>query len=357
MGHFIKRKLSDFWASCKRLPQTLREVQARVRERLPKNLDDLKKLQPEELLHAVFGDDYTRLRETFTGKAYGTYLRATLVTFAAYFLADTVSLFTDNLIPEPPTVPPPKIVKKAEKTRTFEQYSAILTRNIFNSKGLIPEEQEFASGPPRKTTLPLNLIGTVVLADELKSIAAIEDKGQNMVFPVRVDDSIDGKIKITKIEHLRVYFVNQSTGHNEYVEIVDEFPKLNVTPAAPSAGGGSQKKTMGGVTQLDDSHYEVERTTIDKSLTNMGEVLQQARAIPNFENGMQNGYRLIQIVPGSIYDLLGLKNNDVVYSVDGEPLNDPGKAFQLFNQLRTIQHLELGVNRGGAKSVKNYDVR
>lgn len=329
-----------------------------IRSRLPKNLDDLKNMQPDEVLGAVFGETYTNLKRNIVEKNNTTYFKMAFVAFASYFLADTVSLFTDSFIPEAPVVPPPKIVKKAEKQRTVADYNVILKRNIFNSKGLIPKDETLANQPARKTSLPLNLVGTVVLADELKSIAAIEDKSANMVFPVRVDDAIDGKIKVTKIEKFRVYFINESTGHPEYVEIIDDLPQFNigVQSPAPRSGDGNTKGFQ-GVTQKNDTSFEIERSIIDKSMANMGEVLQQARAVPNFENGMPDGYRLMQIVPGSIYEQLGLKNNDVLCGVNGESLNDPAKAFQLFNEIKSISHLELCVKRNGRKIVMNYDVK
>lgn len=333
-SRFKKPNFSGMWHSLK--------------ERFPKNIEDLKKIRGEEVVE--------RARQLFSGRAYGTYIRLSAAAFASYFMADTVSLVTSSFVPEPPTVPPPRVAKKAEKRRTLEDYAAITARNIFSSEGLIPEDQTgLAEGPARKTTLPFNLVGTVVLKNELKSIAAIEDKGQNMIFPVQVDDTITEKAKITKIEHLKVTFVNLSTGNLEYVEIVEEVGSIRPESLRPATPTVPSRK--GGVTQRDDTHFDVERTAVDKAMGNLNEVLQQARAIPNFENGMPDGYKLLQIVPGSIYDQLGLTNGDVICGVNGEPINDPGKAFGLFNELRTSNRLELCVKRGGRKTTMNYDIR
>jgi general secretion pathway protein C len=334
------------------LPDTVKARVSRARawlkQNFPRNLEDLKKLQTDEALD--------RLRRLASGKAYGMYLRMGAATIAAYFLADTVSLFTDSLVPDPPPVPAPRVARKEEKRRNVSEYDAVIARNIFNSQGLIPEEGGGEpTGPARKSNLPLNLIGTVVLKNELKSIATIEDKSQNMVFPLRVDDTLGDKIRVTKIEHLKVFFINKSTGHLEYIEIVEDMPQLDTKPVTTSA---APKRTTGdGVAQNDETHYEINRNAIDKSVANLSEVLQQARAIPNFENGMPDGYKILQIVPGSIFDQLGIKNGDVVMGLNGEPINDPGKAFQLFNDLRSQSHVEIGVKRSGRKMTMNYDIR
>ena len=320
-----------------------------VKEGFPKNLDDLKKLKADEAI--------ARLRHLTSGKSSGTYMRLSAALFAAYFLADTVSLFTDALVPDAPPVPAPRIARKQdEKRRSIEEFMAIINRNIFNSKGLIPDDENgLADGPARKTTLPLNLVGTVVLKNELKSIAAIEDKSQNMIFPVRIDDTIDEKIKITKIEHLKVYFINKSTGNLEYVEIIEEFPGLNPQTLRPVTSVKKPGKGD-GIVQVSDTQFEIPRATVEKAISNLSEVLQQARAIPNFENGVPDGYKLLQIQPGSIYQQLGLQDGDVLVGLNGEPVNDPGKAFQLFNELKTASHIELSVKRNGVRKNMSMDI-
>lgn len=318
---------------------------AAVKAKFPKNMDDLRRLQSDEALD--------RVRELFSGGNAATYLRLGAAAFASYFLADTVSLFTASMIPDPPPVPAPRIARKEEQRRSIDEYASIIQRNIFNSQGLIPEPEEGAgSGPARKTNLPFNLVGTVVLKDELKSIAAIEDKSQSLIFPVRIDDTIADKVKITKIERFKVYFINRSTGALEYVEIVDDLPQLNMRAAAPTTPKGE-----GGISKTSETNFELERKVVDNAVSNLSEVLQQARAIPNFENGMPDGYKIIQIVPGSIYDKLGIKNGDVICGVNNEPINDPGRAFAFFNEIKSARQLEICVKRGGRKMTMNYDIK
>ena len=86
-------------------------------------------------------------------------------------------------------------------------------------------------------------------------------------------------------------------------------------------------------------------------------MLTQARAIPHFENGQPAGYKLIQIVPGSVYEKLGLKNGDVLSGVNGEPITDPARAFELLSQLKTASQLELTVKRDGQMSNRSYNFK
>jgi len=326
------------------------EFITKLKEKFPRNVEDLKKLRIDETFERV-----RHLGSTGSG---ATYLRLGAAAFAAYFLADTVSLFTDSLIPDPPAVPAPQVARKTEKRRSMDEYAQVFSRNIFNSQGIIPEDGtgSMASGPARKTSLPLNLVGTMVLKDELKSIASIEDKSQNLVFPVRIDDTIGDKIQITKIQHLRVEFINKSTGMLEFVEIIDDQPGLSTRAMSPTTSGRSGS-AADGIQQLGEGQVQVDRAVIDKAMGNLGEVLQQAHAMPNFENGMPDGYKILQIVPGSIYDKIGIKNGDIITGLNGEPINDPGKAFQLFNELRSTNHVDIKVKRNGRTMNMNFDIR
>ena len=320
-----------------------RTLATQLKENFPKNMEDLKKIQPDEI--------FERMRKMTGGRASGMYMRLGAAAFATYFLADTVSLFTDAMIPDAPPVPAP-IVRRTDdgKRRSVNEYAAITDRNIFSAKNIIPEDKP-GNGMAQKTQLPLNLIGTVVLRDQAKSIATIEDKSQNMVFPVRIGDTMNDRIEITLIEHLKVTFINKSNNRLEYVEIVEDMPALRVEASHPTA------KSDGGITKMDETHIQLDQKIIKDGMANLNEVLQQARAIPNFENGMPDGYKILQIVPGSVFDKLGIKNGDVVVGLNGEPINDPGKALGLLNDLPNANHVDIAVKRGGRKMNMSYDIR
>ena len=336
-GYHYKNISTNFKAQAKTLATQLKE-------NFPKNMEDLKKIQPDEL--------FERMRQLTGGRASGMYMRIGAAAFASYFLADTVSLFTDSMIPDAPPVPAP-IVRRATEgnRRSVNEYAAITDRNIFSAKNIIPKEIN-DDGIAQKTNLPLNLIGTVVLRDERKSIATIEDKSQNMVFPVRIGDTMNDRIEITKIEHLKVTFRNKSNNRLEFVEIVEDQPTLRV-----EASHGPAHSSDGGVTKLDETQIQLDQKVIRDGMANLNEVLQQARAIPNFENGMPDGYKILQIVPGSVFDKLGIKNGDVVVGLNGEPVNDPGKALGLLNDLPNANHVDIAVKRGGRKMNMSYDIK
>ncbi len=295
--------------------------------------------------------------QSLQSRGYAFYGKLFTLVICCYFLADVVALMAGKYIPEPPVVRSSRPLNIAQRNKSIEDYNAIFTRNLFNRKGVIPGE-ETPSGPadlggaPVRTSLPFNLVGTLILRDEMRSIATIEDKSASMVYPVRIDEEIPSKARILKIEPRRVVFVNTQSGRREFVDL----PEEAMNAAHITVGGPTNKGP--GIEQVGGNQFNISRNEVDKALGDFNNILTQARAVPNFENGAPAGYKLFQIVPGSIYDKLGLKNGDTIVGVDGQPINDPAKAFELLGKLKEgASHMELAVKKpDGKTSTLTYDI-
>jgi len=290
----------------------------------------------------------------------GVYGTLATITLSTYFLSDLTALMLAEYIPEPLNNRMGKMSGNFGQVKSANSYATIFSRNLFNSQGLIPGEEggpgsgnSDPGGAPIRTTLPFNLIGTLIMSNELRSIATIEDKSISIVYPVRMDDEIPDKAKILKVEARRVVFVNKATNRREFVELpednVGQITNPRLTPGRMSGVGG-------GIEKVAATQFNVSRTEVDRALADFNNILTQARAVPNFENGAPAGYKLFQIVPGSIYDKLGLQNGDVIAGLNGESINDPAKAFELLSNLKTSNHLELQVKKDGRQMTYTYDI-
>jgi general secretion pathway protein C len=292
-------------------------------------------------------------------QGFGFYGMLTTVVLCTYFVSDLTSLWLGRYIPEPP---PTRSVRVDSNTvsRSVDEYQAIIERNLFNSNGLIPGEEGPASGgdsneAPVRTSLPFHLVGTLILQDELRSIGTIEDKSASMVYPVRIEDEIPSKARIIKVEARKVIFVNLSSGRKEFVDLPED-PEGSAPRISLGTRGGASP-VGAGVEQVAPTQFNVARNEIDKAFSDLNNVLTQARAVPNFENGLPSGYKLFQIVPNSIYDKLGLKDGDVIKGFDGQIVNDPSKALEALNSLRNSSHVEIQVVRNGRPQNLVYDIR
>ncbi|NQZ00970.1 MAG: general secretion pathway protein GspC [Bdellovibrionales bacterium] len=289
------------------------------------------------------------------------YMLAGLV---AYGVADTAILY----------VRPSMLAKKAPTARsaaprrgarpTPKNYYSVVKRNIFNSKGEDPaaltdqgntgdEDAVIQQQIATKTQLPLTLEGTIVHANPVKSVATVVAKNSNQSKAYQVDDSIENLVeKITKIERRRVEFINLQSGKLEFVEIpIDEKISLNMKgPSKPSTGKEE-------VVKRGEFDFELNRSDVKKYLSDLSGILSQARMTPNLGNdGSVQGFKFTGIQPGSVYEKLGFKVQDVIKSVNGEPVDSPTRAMELYNALKGQNYIELEVERNGRNEQFSYNI-
>jgi len=241
--------------------------------------------------------------------------------------------------------------KKTNKKdpQDFSNYEVVVTRNIFNSKNEIPDDDITNLGNReayRKTSLDIDLVGTIVVNDASRSVAAIELKQDKKIEPFMIGDTILDKAVVLSIARKKVVLRNNASGELEYVGMKDEDEDNLKTAGSDS-----------GVKQVGSNRILLDRTELNKSLSNLNELLTQARAVPNIENGVVNGFKLFGIQPGSLYQKLGAQNGDVIKSVNGVDIKDPNTAMGLFQQLQTTSKLDFSIERNGEPKNFTIDIR
>ncbi len=262
-----------------------------------------------------------------------------------------------------PAVAPPPSDRWAGTSS--KDYSAISNRNIFNSTGEDPPALSAAEGGKDSemiedqeavlSKLPLSLEGTIVHVNPKKSVATIVVKNSNESKPFRVGEPIENLVeRITKIERRKVTFINQNSRRLEYIEIpLDEKLTLSFKNTAPQASGSEE------VVKRGEFDFQLKRSDVNKYLSDLSSVLGQARMQPNVppgSGGGVEGFKFTAIQPGSVYEKLGFKVQDIIKSVNGEPVNSPTKAMEMYNSLKGQNDLELEVERNGRTEKFNYNI-
>ncbi len=272
------------------------------------------------------------------------------ILFVSFLVGDLATLYVRQYL-LPTTVPPKKIASMQNRAARTYNYPDIITYNIFNSDHQIPpslaqlEGGMTPDGAPRLSQLPLDLIGTIVHANPKRSIATINQRGQNLVEPFSVGQTIGSLAEVKEILREKVIIRNLQTQGLEYIEIAhDDKIKLS-TEKGPtvSTPAPTQEKT----------EFKLKRAEINSQLERLPELLQQARVVPEMgPDGQVKGYCLVEMQPGSLYEKLGLRVGDCIRSVNGELINSPQKAMQTFQELRNAPRVEIGTDRAQLK----YDI-
>lgn len=269
-----------------------------------------------------------------------TFALLSLLTLSAYLLADTVDAVIGRSLDASAKATRPLSEERAglQARKELSDYSSILERGLFGeSRG--PSSAPAASAEFTAYTL----IGTV--EGESFAGAVLADTANLQAF-YRLGQRLPDGSQIVKVKHDRVT-LKRSDGSTVEIQIVDETRIVNVARAVPA----------GGVRKIGDGRFMVDQSEVASSTENLGKILTQARALPYMEAGKTVGFRLSEIVPGSIYDKIGLQNGDVVQRVNSQDVNEPGKFFQLYQGLKDEKSISIDLLRNGQRQSLNYDIR
>lgn len=226
----------------------------------------------------------------------------------------------------------------AQPTPEIERnWKLISDTKIFGTLGGPASPAAPAAPPP--TPLSLTLIGTFV-TDGQEPYAIIEDKKKQTQDMFLLGDSIYEQAVLKKIYQDRVEI--ERLGKLEVLRL-DEF-------------GGSESQGGAGITSNGDD-FVVDEAELDKGLENLPLLLTQARAVPYFKDGRSIGLRLFAIKSGSLYEKIGLKNGDILKTINGSSLADITQALKLFEQLKQERSINLVLEREKQDREFKYTIR
>jgi general secretion pathway protein C len=278
------------------------------------------------------------------------WINLVLLGLVAYWGAATVSTAVAARLSLPPQVhlsqPPPPIAREPRRPASY--YANISTRDIFNSTKPEPEKPP---EPPKPTELKLKLWGVAVHTDGSSS-CVIEDLTTRKQDLYHIKDKVAGNAIVKSVEWDRV--ILDRDGQDEILE-------LTSAQGAPPRPVGLRPRVFNQPTnpriqQVGDGQYNIERSEVDAALDNMNQLFTQIRAVPHFEGGRATGFRLFAIRQNSIFDNIGLRNGDIIQSINGTELNDPSRALALLQDLRSARQLNVTVLRNRETVNLQYNI-
>jgi type II secretion system protein C len=207
---------------------------------------------------------------------------------------------------------------------------------------------EPAPAPIPLTALPLRLLGTTVDTDPRRSLAAIEDLEAASYQVMNEGDGFRHREQVLLV-HIDVDHV--------LLDNAGRLEKLPLDPAIAAALEGGQPPGY----RLSGQAREERRRLAERlrelqetgggGVTSRGGLLAEGEALPVYQDGEMVGIQLEAIRPGGFYDELGLRDGDLVLSVNGVPFGGPTATAELLAELTTSRTLELDVQRGDGSQV------
>lgn len=279
-----------------------------------------------------------------------------LLAFIALLTADAIILgFRDRMMPT--SAPPARSAAPLANSNPYESYDSVVSRNIFNSDGVIPPPvtnggagKQNDDMNPVPSQLPMQLVGTIVHVNSARSVATVELKNINKILPFLPNDDMEGLATLIRVDRKRIIFRNSNNRRLEYIEIKDD--------NAVVFEKGKKAASASGIDQR-GNNFTLQRSTVDKFLNNLPEHLQQARAVPYIPPGSNRveGFIILDIAQGSVFEQIGLKRNDVIKGVNGQKVDSPAKALELYNDLKNTTGIALEIERDGRSETLNYAIQ
>jgi len=287
-------------------------------------------------------------------------LIAVLAYFAALSVNDIVAMrLSPARVALPRSVARP--VDDGMANRSRDAYQEIVNRDIFN---IAPPPAPHVE-VEEKIDLPYDLVGVSTFTAGKPPYAILSDRmGQQSVY--KLGQSVPNAGKLVEVDKDRVFI--DHNGKRVAILLPKEDlpgPVMGARPLMPPAEDDNADASNDSdddaydpnVEDLGDNRYKIPRATIDHSIGNMSQLLTQIRAVPNVQDGKTNGFALSEIEPGSVFDEMGLEEGDVLRSVNGQQVTDPGQAMQMMSALRGANSISIQVLREGHPTTLTYQIQ
>lgn len=231
------------------------------------------------------------------------------------------------------------------------QYAVILENNPFGFEaGKLTSLSSLQGGGAQQPVVNYKLVGTIAGGENSFAILATQE-GKQLLF--RIHDFVPGLGIISRVESNRILLGEGGATEMKLAEIRGIEKIVDVTRRAPSSGD----KGENFVRRAGDDSFELNSKMVQESINNPQRLMTDARLLPLFKDGQQEGFVLREVKPGGIYDSLGLRNGDVLLRINEYNITNPESALQAFTALRGVERLQLDIMRDDSPVTLTYMIK
>jgi general secretion pathway protein C len=304
-----------------------------------------------------------------------------LAAVAAYFQASGIATLVGSAI-APPTLATAKrrLPRTSNDSEEEPSGKAILARNPFDSvTGPLSSEARGESAParPPAPSDPLavpkcegvRVDATTESDDPYWSIAVIqgpkEPRGRVRRVGMRVAERTVAYIGFNPKKKSPAVWLSSEQGLCQ--SLLFDAAKKPPPPAAKRPPRPPPRKRPGApplaksisdkIRALGDRRYAIDRSVVDVIVRDYSKLMRGVTVKPVLDKGRVAGLRIGRVLPSSLLGKLGLKNGDVLRSINGFPLSSPEKALQAYARLRTASEIEIVLDRGGKPTSIDLQIR
>ena len=267
----------------------------------------------------------------------------------------------DQAAPQGPALAPSKPAEKTPPRAPLSRYHAIAERNLFriDTGGQSPAEPAIDIEALKETQLKLKLWGTVS-GQGPEVYAVIEDSQSRRQNLYRVGDAVQSAV-LKMI--LREKVVLEVEGRDEILQMQEvpggQGPAARQMPeglgdVGPDLRAGLPPPTA--PTAPRPQTIRLRPAMLQSMLGQTEDPLKDLTLQPHQSEAGADGVALTGIQPRSVFRRLGLRDGDVITSIDGEPVRSAEQLSVIFERLTSGTGLSLELNRRGRPTTLNFQV-
>jgi len=250
----------------------------------------------------------------------------------ALLIAAELARIAVSLLSGPVRSPQPLVTPSAPHPNAGANVQAVVSAHLFGVAVADPATQDPNNAPLSSANLVL--AGTIATENPKRGIAIISDGGPSKVFSVGEN-------------------VNGASLYSVYLDhvILDRGGTLETLILPRLLNGGSRTPPP--------HHVAAATTRTAATLENIKHMVQRdpaiidqvMRTVASFDNaaGKLRGFRAYPGRNRAIFTKLGLKPGDLVTAINGQPLDDPQRAQEVFNTIQSSNTVDVTIERGGQR--------
>ena len=199
----------------------------------------------------------------------------------------------------------------------------------------------------QNTSLNLQLLGAVNASDPKLARAVILADGRQQTFAIGDQVPGSGKVVLSKVLDDRVILDNNGRYETLWLYDPNATPLPRATTAAVSPLSRLPIRNGNGPDALASVREQLLQNAANTpKQPSLSDVIQVA---PVSEGGKLIGYRVRPGRDHKRFEQFGFQADDVVTGINGVTLDDPQRALELYNTMRTAKEATFAVRRGGSE--------
>ncbi len=211
-----------------------------------------------------------------------------------------------------------------------------------------PQAVKAKIAPVVVSRLNIKLMGTVVAGDKSAAMVTVGSGKKQAVFFLK--EEIQPNVTLEEVEPTEIVVNNRGKRERIGIEAGKKLPQ--VAPATVPRRVASRSPI-----RTDILNKKIDRNHLNSQMRNFSTLLSQARVSPHFSNGKPDGFKISEIVKGSLYEEIGLINGDIIKAVNGESVTGAEQAMRMYRELQNATFIDVEVERNGTIQQISYVIQ